>query len=64
MKIMLAAVLSIPSLIASASDLSVLMDDAHANNATLKSAESAYRAEIEKEPQGRSGLLPQASAKP
>jgi HlyD family type I secretion membrane fusion protein len=43
-------------------DLSALMDDALANNATFKSAESAYQAEIEKGPQGRSGLLPQISA--
>jgi outer membrane protein len=47
---------------ANANDLSALMDDALANNATFKSAESAYQAEIEKGPQGRSGLLPQISA--
>jgi outer membrane protein len=62
MRTTLAVALSIASFSANASDLSALMDDALANNATLKSAESAYRAEIEKEPQGRSGLLPQISA--
>jgi outer membrane protein len=62
MRAALAIALGMAGFSATARDLSSLMDDASANNATLKSAESAYRAEIEKEPQGRSGLLPQISA--
>ena len=61
MRAALAAILSISAFSAHGSELSSLMDDALANNSTLKSAESAYRAEIEKGPQGRSGLLPQIS---
>src|ERR1700735_1529121 len=62
MRAALAIALGMAGFFAAAGDLSSFMGDAVPNNATLKSAESAYRAEIEKEPQGRSGLLPQISA--
>ncbi len=54
--------LCIYSTSANASGLSTLMDDAIAHSATLRSAQAAYQADIEKEPQGRAGLLPQLSA--
>ncbi|WP_322013607.1 TolC family outer membrane protein [Paraburkholderia sp. J12] len=47
---------------AHATSLMALIDDARESDAKLKSAESAYRADIEKEAQGRAGLLPQVSA--
>ncbi|WP_414441832.1 TolC family protein [Burkholderia sp. 22PA0106] len=44
---------------ANASSLASLASDALAHDAAFKSAEAAWRAGIEKAPQGRAGLLPQ-----
>ncbi|MGF6265496.1 TolC family outer membrane protein [Paraburkholderia youngii] len=44
-----------------AADLTSLTDSALANDAKLKSAEATWHAEIEKEPQGRAGLLPRVT---
>jgi outer membrane protein len=46
---------------ARAADLTSLTNSALANDAKLKSAEATWHAEIEKEPQGRAGLLPQVT---
>src|ERR1700754_3133478 len=55
----IASVLLIASMTAHAASLSELAGDALAADAVFQSAEAAWRAAIEKAPQGRAGLLPQ-----